>query len=90
MMYNGVLGHSKGIKKVRDRIARALFGVLLWPALLGGCTALHAQEPKPPAKPVPTVKPHDPLGGKECSECHRRVVPSKVNCLLAKEDLCEF
>ena len=90
MMYNRVVGHSNGTKKVRDRIARALFGVLLWPALLGGCTALPAQEPKPPAKPVPTVKPHDPFQGKECSDCHKRVVSSKVNCLLAKEDLCEF
>jgi predicted CXXCH cytochrome family protein len=90
MMFNRVFGHSKGTKKVRDRIARALFGVLLWPALLGGCTALSAQETKKPAKPIPAVKPHDPLGGKECSDCHRRVVPSKVNCLLAKKDLCEF
>jgi len=90
MMYNRVVGYSKGIKKVGDRIARALFGVLLWPALLGGCTALSAQQPKPPAKPVPTAKPHDPFPGKECSDCHKRVVSSKVNCLLAKEDLCEF
>jgi predicted CXXCH cytochrome family protein len=89
-MYNRVVGHSKGIKKVRDRIARALFGVLLWPALLGGYTALSAQEPKPSAKPVPTVKPHDPLAGKGCIDCHRRVVSSQVSCLLAKEDLCVF
>ncbi len=90
MMYNRVVGHSKGTREVRARIAAALFGVLLWPALLGGFAALSAQEPKPPAKAIPAVKPHDPLGGKECSDCHKRVVPSKVNCLLAKEDLCEF
>jgi predicted CXXCH cytochrome family protein len=89
-MYNILVGHSKGAKEVGDRITRLLFGVFLWPALLGGCTALSAQEPKPPAKPIPTVKPHVPLGGKECSECHRRVVPSKVNCPLAKDDLCGF
>jgi len=90
MMYNRVVGHSKGTKEVRDRIARALFGVLLWPALLGGFAALSAQEAKPPAKPIPAVKPHDPLQGKECSDCHRRVSPSNVNCLLTKVDLCEF
>jgi predicted CXXCH cytochrome family protein len=90
MMCNRVVGHSKGTKKVRDRIARALFGVLLWPALLGGCTVLSGQEPKPRAKAIPAVKSHEPLEGKECSGCHKRVVSSKVNCLLAKKDLCEF
>jgi predicted CXXCH cytochrome family protein len=90
MMYNRMVGHSKGKTKTRDRIARALFGVLLWPALWGGYAALSAQEPKSPAKPAPTVKAHDPLRGKECTDCHKRVVPSKVNCLMAKEDLCEF
>lgn len=82
--------HTKGTKGVGDRIARGLLGVLLWPALLGGYAALSAQEPKPPAKPVPTIKPHDPFPGKECSDCHRRVASSGVNCLLAKDDLCEF
>jgi predicted CXXCH cytochrome family protein len=90
MMFNRVVGHSKGTQEVRDRIAKALFGVLLFPALLGGWTSISAQEPKPPAKPIPAVKPHDPLQGKECSDCHRRVAPSNVNCLLAKEDLCKF
>src|SRR5512136_444547 len=56
----------------------------------GAGEPLSAQEQKSSAKPIPKVKPHDPLGGKECSDCHRRVMPSKVNCLLAKEDLCEF
>jgi predicted CXXCH cytochrome family protein len=83
-------GHTRTKAKFSDRIARTLFGVFLWPALLGGFTTLSAQEPKPPAKPLPMVKPHDPLAGKKCSECHRRVVGSNVNCLLAKEDLCEF
>ena len=90
MMYSRVVGHSKCTKKVGDRIARALFRALLLPALLGGCTALSGQEPKSPVKPIPTVKPHDPLGGKECSDCHKRVMSSKVDCLLAKKDLCEF
>ena len=59
-------------------------------ALFGVSEPLSAQEQKSPAKPIPTVKPHDPFAGKECSDCHKRVVSSKVNCLLAKEDLCEF
>ena len=59
-------------------------------ALFGVSEPICAREQKSPEKPVPVVKAHDPLGGKECSDCHRRVVPSKVNCLLAKEDLCEF
>ncbi len=59
-------------------------------ALFSVSEPLSAQEQKSPAKPIPAVKPHDPLAGKECSDCHKRVVPLKVNCLLAKEDLCEF
>ncbi len=58
--------------------------------LLGSSGSLPAQEQKPPAKPIPATKPHDPLGGKGCTQCHQRVVSSKVNCLLAKEDLCDF
>jgi len=85
-----VVGHSQRTAKARGRITHVFFGVLLWPALMGGCTALSAQEPKPPAKPVPTVKPHDPLAGKVCVECHKRVPSPGVKCLLAKEDLCEF
>ncbi len=65
-----------------------LFASLI--ALFGVSKPLSAQERKTPAKPIPRIKPHDPLGGKECTDCHKRVVPSKVNCLLAKEDLCEL
>ncbi len=89
-MYDRVVGHSKSIKEARGPLAQVLLGVLLWCALPGGFTGLPAQEPKRPAKPIPVVKPHDPLEGKRCSECHKRVAPSKVNCLLAKDDLCEF
>jgi predicted CXXCH cytochrome family protein len=90
MMVNGVVGHSKGTKKVSDRISRALLGMLLWSALLGGCAALSAQEPKPPEKSVPAVKLHDPLAGKECVDCHKRVEPQGVRCLLGKDDFCDF
>jgi predicted CXXCH cytochrome family protein len=90
MMYSRAEHHPRSTKKTGGRIVRALFGVLLWPALLGGYTPLSAQEPGSPAKPVPAVKPHDPFLGKECSDCHKRAVSSNVNCLLAKDDLCEF
>lgn len=89
-MYNRVTGHPKSTDKVRDRIERALFGMLLWPVLLGAGTALYAQEPKQPAKAAPTVKPHEPLTGKICADCHKRVASPGVNCPLAKDDLCEF
>jgi predicted CXXCH cytochrome family protein len=88
-MYKRMVGHSKGTKRIRDRIARAISGVLLWPALLGLFTALSAQEPKPSAKSAPIIKPHDPLAGKACVDCHKRVASTNVNCLLAKKDLCE-
>ena len=90
IMDNRVVGHSKSTNKVRERIRKALFGVLLLPALLGASAALCAQEPKQPAKPAPTVKPHDPLAGKTCVDCHKRVASPEVNCPLTKEDLCEF
>jgi len=90
MMVNRVVGQSDGAKKVSGRIVRALLGALLWPAILGGWIAFSAQEPRPPAAPVPAVEPHDPLGGKLCVDCHRRVAPPGVRCMLAKEDLCEF
>lgn len=51
---------------------------------------IWAQPQKSTAAPIPTAKPHDPQGAKVCSDCHKRVTPSKVNCLLAKEDLCEL
>jgi predicted CXXCH cytochrome family protein len=59
-------------------------------ALFGLNEPLSAQEQKSPAKSVPAVKPHDPFPGKECSDCHKRAASPKVNCLLAKKDLCEF
>jgi predicted CXXCH cytochrome family protein len=71
-------------------IAGALILFLSLIALFAASESLPAQEQKSPVKPIPTVKPHDPFAGKECSDCHKRVISSKVNCLLAKEDLCEF
>ena len=71
-------------------LASALTLSILLIGVFGKGDSLSAQEQKSPVKPIPTVKPHDPFPGKECSDCHRRVESSKVNCLLAKEDLCEF
>lgn len=71
-------------------MARVLFGVLSWTALLGGSAAFSAQAQKSGAKPVqaPAIKPHEPLAGKVCVDCHKRVVSSKVRCLLAKGQMC--
>jgi predicted CXXCH cytochrome family protein len=71
-------------------MASAVIPSILLIALFSVSEPLSAQAQKPPVQPIPTVKPHDPLGGKKCSDCHRRVASSKVNCLIAKEDLCEF
>jgi predicted CXXCH cytochrome family protein len=80
-------GCAKGI--TRWTATPIILLVLLTGILCSG-NPLFAQEQKLPAKPIPAVKPHEPLAGKKCSDCHNRVVASKVNCLLAKEDLCEF
>jgi predicted CXXCH cytochrome family protein len=59
-------------------------------AYILGSAQIPAQATKAPAQTIPTVKQHDPFPGRECSDCHKRVPASKVNCLLAKKDLCEF
>ncbi len=71
-------------------MTRSLTLFVLLIGFFGVGEPLPAQEQKSPAKPIPEAKPHDPLGGKGCTDCHRRVVSSNVKCLLAKEDLCEF
>jgi predicted CXXCH cytochrome family protein len=86
----GMMRYSNGTKDVIIWMASALILFIFVIALFGAGKPLSAQEQKSPAKPIPAIKPHDPLEGKECSGCHKRVVSSKVNCLLAKEDLCEF
>lgn len=90
MIRNVVVSNSKSTRNVRGRIARILFGVFSWTALLGGCAAFSAQGKKSEAKPVqaPAIKPHEPLAGKACVDCHKQVVSSKVQCLLAKGQMC--
>jgi len=81
---------TRDSKSIAVWVARALIQFVLLMALFGVCAPLFAQETKSPAKPIPEVKPHVPLAGKACVDCHKRVVSSKVGCLLAKEDLCDF
>jgi predicted CXXCH cytochrome family protein len=90
MMRNRVVSESKCIRGVTVWMVRGLFGVFSGIALLGACEALSAQGQKTGAKPVqpPTVKRHEPLAGKACADCHKRVVSSKVRCLLAKDQMC--
>jgi predicted CXXCH cytochrome family protein len=83
--------HGSGCaQRITVWMASSLILFVLLLGLFGAGELLSAQGLKSPVKPIPTVKPHDPLGGKECSDCHRRVGSSKANCLLAKADLCEF
>lgn len=72
------------------RVARTLIPFITLMAFFSICMHLPAQEKKSPAKPAPAVKPHDPLAGKACVDCHKRVASPNVNCLLAKADLCDF
>jgi predicted CXXCH cytochrome family protein len=84
----GMIRGSSCAKNVTVWRAGALISFFSLIALLGLSEPLPAQAQKTPAKPIPAVKPHDPLEGKECTSCHRRVASSQVKCLLAKEDLC--
>ena len=43
--------------------------------------------PRLPAAPQ-DKKPHPPLAGKACVDCHKQNVSSTVRCLVAKEPLC--
>ena len=81
---------SKYTKSITVGVASALIQFIALIALFSVCDPLSAQEKKPPAQSIPVVKPHDPLAGKACVDCHKRVASSKVDCLLAKEDLCDF
>ena len=90
MIGNGVGSNSKCTRNLQGRIARILFGVFSWTALLGGWAVFSAQAQKSGAKPVqaPAMKPHEPVAGKACADCHKQVVSSKVQCLLAKGQMC--
>jgi predicted CXXCH cytochrome family protein len=89
-MSNRVVSEFTCTRGVAVWMARVLFGVLSWTALWGVCEAFSAQGQASPAKPVqaPAIKPHEPLAGKACDDCHKRVVSSKVQCLLAKGQMC--
>jgi predicted CXXCH cytochrome family protein len=67
-----------------------LFGVLGWITLLGGCSAFSAQKQASPAKPekAPAIRLHEPLAGKACTDCHKQAASSKVQCMLAKGQMC--
>ncbi len=68
-------------------LVRAFFGLVSCAALLGGCVAISApvqnfQTPQVPAKP------HEPLAGKACVDCHKQMASSKALCLLTKAQMC--
>jgi predicted CXXCH cytochrome family protein len=90
MMRNRVDRDSRSTRNVSGQIVRVLFVVLAWTALLGIWATVSAQGQKSEAKPVqpPAIKRHEPLAGKACADCHKQVASSKVQCLLAKGQMC--
>jgi len=90
MMRNKVGRDSKYARIVSGQIARVLLGVLSWTVFLSGGAAFPEQGKKSEAKlpQSPTIKNHEPLLGKACTDCHKQVISSKVKCLLAKGEMC--
>jgi predicted CXXCH cytochrome family protein len=68
---------------------RALIGLVASIAFLGTYTATAALQENSQASAVPQgKKPHPPLFGKSCVDCHKQHVSEKVRCLVAKEPMC--
>jgi predicted CXXCH cytochrome family protein len=87
----GRFGMCRNSRKVRGFAAgfvRALVGLLTGTALL--CMiAMAASQGGSQDSPAPQAKkPHPPLFGKACVDCHKQQVSEKVRCLVAKEPMC--
>jgi predicted CXXCH cytochrome family protein len=74
-----------------SRFIRAFMRLLAGIAFLGMVAAVAASKENPRASAVPPAKkPHPPLFGKACVDCHKQQVSEKVRCLVAKEPMCVF
>jgi predicted CXXCH cytochrome family protein len=72
-----------------DRLVRTLTVWLAGVALLGVYASIAASQEKPKAAVVAQdKKPHPPLFGKACADCHKHEVSANVRCLIAKEPMC--
>jgi predicted CXXCH cytochrome family protein len=68
---------------------RTLKGLLAGIAFLCVVAAVAASQDNPRASAVPpTKKPHPPLFGKTCVDCHKQYLSNKVRCLVAREPMC--
>ena len=68
---------------------RALIGLLAGIAFLGMYTAVAASQDNSQASAAPQdKKPHPPLFGKVCVDCHEQQVSEKIRCLVVKEPMC--
>ena len=76
-------------ERCRPCLVRVLLGLLASVALLGVGVAISAPQKNSQAPAAPQgKKPHPPLTGKACLDCHKQNVSSTVRCLVAKEPLC--
>jgi predicted CXXCH cytochrome family protein len=89
-MRNRVGRNSIRTRNANGSTARVLLGVLSWAVLLSGGTGVSAQGKKSEAKPLQaaTIKNHEPVAGKACTDCHKQVTSSNARCLLAKGEMC--
>jgi predicted CXXCH cytochrome family protein len=82
--YAGIMKVKRSTNQRHSILGGLFLGLLCVAFFLG--PAIHAQETKP--KKAPTIKPHEPLAGKACIECHKQAAYSGVRCLLAKRQFC--
>ncbi len=85
----GMCHNSQKAGTLGSRFVRALMGLLAGTAFLGVVAALAVSQEKPQASGVPQAKrPHPPLFGKACVDCHKQQVSEKLRCLVAREPMC--
>jgi predicted CXXCH cytochrome family protein len=85
----GICHNSRKAKGFASRFVRALMRLLAGIAFLGMVAAVAASKENPQASALPPAKkPHPPLFGKACGDCHKQQVSEKVRCLVAKEPMC--
>jgi predicted CXXCH cytochrome family protein len=80
---------QKASKRFQPGFVHMLLGLLACVMFLGVCAAISTPQQNPQVSNAPQEKkPHPPLAGKSCVDCHEQNVSSTVRCLVAKEPLC--
>jgi predicted CXXCH cytochrome family protein len=81
--------NSKKAGGAASCFVRALIGLVASIAFLGTYTAIAASQENSQTSAVPQEKkPHPPLFGKGCVDCHKQHLSEKVRCLVVKEPMC--